>query len=128
MRRKVVLSVVVALLLVGAWASIDMRIPHDNFHLARTQLSFVAHAIEQYRGDNGVFPPSLTALSDNGPSGLGPYLKAKTLRDPWGRDLYYGLDPDGRGFTVFTLGRDGRIGGRGADADLSESSRLPVEP
>jgi general secretion pathway protein G len=86
----------------------------------------VAAAAEQYRIDTGDWPASLDDLLDEGPPGLGPYLRDRVLRDPWGRRLLYSLDPDGRGFTVFSLGRDGRLGGSGADADIDTVVSDPI--
>ena len=102
--------------------------PHcDAYGLLRVQLETNAFAIEAYRSDNHVYPPSLEALCESGPAGLGPYLRARSLKDPWGNALFYRVDGDGRGFVVFSLGRDGRMGGRGVDTDISESVRLPVK-
>ena len=48
----------------------------------------------------------------------GPYLgSVSALVDPWGRDYLYSLSDDGN-FSVSSLGRDGREGGDGLDADL----------
>jgi general secretion pathway protein G len=44
----------------------------------------------------------------------------KSLRDPWGRPILYTVGADGRGFSVVSLGADGREGGRGAGRDLRE--------
>jgi general secretion pathway protein G len=81
----------------------------------------VAAAAEQYRNDTGHWPALLDDLLDEGPAGLGPYLHGRDVHDVWGRRLFYGADPHGRGFTVFSLGRDGRLGGRGVDSDIGNA-------
>lgn len=49
----------------------------------------------------------------------GPYLTdTDALLDPWGRRFVYGLKSH-REFELLSLGRDGRVGGVGDDADIS---------
>lgn len=98
---------------------------HHGCHhsLPRIQIEMVTAAIEQYRIDTGHWPKSLDDLLDDASPGLGPYLKESSLRDRWNRPLFFGRDPDDRGFTVFSLGRDGRLGGRGADEDVGGAFR-----
>lgn len=108
---------------------------------ARTQLDVFGLALAQYRLDNGTFPATEqglaalrilpTAPDDEGnpPSNWrGPYLMRIVPPDPWGRPYVY-LAP-GRmnpaGYDLYTLGRDGRVGGEGEDADLT-SWGGPVE-
>ena len=48
----------------------------------------------------------------------GGYVKGKTVpKDPWGNDFRYVAQ--GRRFTLTSLGADGKEGGSGLDADLS---------
>jgi general secretion pathway protein G len=56
------------------------------------------------------------------PQGLdnwnGPYIHSKDqLKDPWGRPFIY--KNTGSGFTITTLGADGKPGGEGADRDIT---------
>ena len=94
--------------------------------LTRVQVDMVAASVDQYRSDVGRLPASLQILLDDDPPGLGPYVRAGALRDPWSRNLYFGRDPDGHGFVVFSLGRDGRPGGEGADADVAASGPYQI--
>jgi hypothetical protein len=55
--------------------------------------------------------------------GIGPCMRSRQLDDVWGRALSCRVDADGCGFVVFTPGRDGRLGGRGPDADIQRSVR-----
>jgi general secretion pathway protein G len=97
---------------------------------ARTQISLLGMALDSYRLDNGSYPTAeqgLAALRDRPtrePAPVnwrGPYLRKAVPLDPWGRPYLYGI-PANRGageFEVRTLGRDGRPGGEGEDADVT---------
>lgn len=92
---------------------------------ARLQLETLSQSLLFYELDNGRYPPSLDALLQK-PDGLaswsGPYVKGpEQLRDPWGRALVFSSDEDGSGFTLLTLGADGKEGGEGNDADIQLS-------
>ena len=97
--------------------------PDDRWSLARFQLEHIASSVELYRADTGQWPASLDALTRFDGPGLGPYLSRNQWFDPWGHPIFYRVDADGRGFVVFTLGRDGRLGGTGADADIQRGAR-----
>jgi general secretion pathway protein G len=93
---------------------------------ARMQLDNVASAVETFRADVGHYPTTaeggLKALLTNGSTiegWTGPYLKdAKTLNDPWNREIDYELAADGDSFKVTSLGANRKIGGVGPDLDL----------
>jgi general secretion pathway protein G len=92
---------------------------------ARLQLDTVASAVELFRSDVGRYPTSQEGLKaliiDNaGIEGwTGPYLKdAKTLKDPWNRDIQYEAGTDGQEFKVVSLGADGKVGGVSSNLDL----------
>ncbi|KQV58691.1 MULTISPECIES: type II secretion system major pseudopilin GspG [unclassified Caulobacter] len=92
---------------------------------AKLQLDTVASAVELFRADTGRYPTGeekLTVLVSSGSlieGWTGPYLKdAKTLKDPWGRDILYTLNTDGQSFAVSTLGADNKEGGTGVNLDL----------
>ncbi|HEX2778580.1 MAG TPA: type II secretion system major pseudopilin GspG [Gemmatimonadaceae bacterium] len=105
---------------------------------ARSQVDMLALALNAYRVDNDAFPSSeqgLAALRTMPAAGevpgnwRGPYLSKVIPTDPWGR-VYIYLQP-GRenptSFDLYTLGRDGRVGGEGEDADVT-SWGGPVRP
>jgi general secretion pathway protein G len=94
---------------------------------ARTQLEMLTSAIDAYRLDNDAYPTTeqgLAALRTRPqpePRGWrGPYLRRDVPVDPWGRPYLYRspgtANPDA--FDLLTLGRDGREGGEGEDADV----------
>jgi general secretion pathway protein G len=105
---------------------------------AHSQIELYALALNSYRLDNDVFPTqeqgleSLRTLPTSGEAPRnwrGPYLSKIVSPDPWGRPYVY-VSP-GRAnpsaFDLYTLGRDGRIGGEGEDADVT-SWGGPVQP
>ena len=105
---------------------------------AKSQVDLLSLALNSYRLDNDDFPSSeqgLEALRTMPMSGdpprnwRGPYLSRLVPNDPWGRPFYY-VKP-GRAnpasFDLYTLGRDGRAGGDGEDADIT-SWGGPVQP
>jgi len=92
---------------------------------ARLQVDNIATSVEMFRTDVGRYPSAqegLAALHDE-PEGvdgwLGPYVRnEKALLDPWGKPLAYALEAQTLQPSVTSLGADGKVGGRGADADL----------
>jgi general secretion pathway protein G len=93
---------------------------------ARADVNAIMGALKMYRLDNFAYPSNeqgLLALVKKPDRGdipknwKAPYLD-KLPSDPWGNDYQY-LNPGIRGeVDVFSLGRDGRPGGEGYDADI----------
>jgi len=83
------------------------------------RLLTIGGKVEAYRMDAGAFPSDLAELvEDPGAEGwLGPYARAADLRDPWGRAFFYRVEANGASFQLFSLGRDGRLGGADEDRD-----------
>jgi general secretion pathway protein G len=93
---------------------------------ARAQLDALDKAISAYRLDTGHLPSpeaGLSALVDrpaNDPGWAGPYLQKAVPLDPWRHPYFYRVPGDGaHEYELGSLGRDGRPGGTGLDADLS---------
>jgi general secretion pathway protein G len=94
---------------------------------AQTSLRTIAGALKMYRLDNGSYPTTdqgLKALAERPtappiPSAWSPegYLPEVPV-DPWGNPYVYTSAATG-GFELKSLGRDGKAGGEGLDADLS---------
>ena len=96
----------------------ETRVEPDRSELLREDLELLRAALEQYQEDHGHAPESLDVLVRPDADGR-HYLPNGTpmIHDPWGRRYEYELGPDGRP-RVLSLGRDGRPGGGGADADV----------
>ena len=88
---------------------------------ARTDLKTISGALAMYRLDNGDYPSTqqgLKALAErptDAPPAWRSYVQ-EAPKDPWGRDYVYAND--GGVFTITSLGRDGKPGGEGVDADI----------
>jgi general secretion pathway protein G len=105
---------------------------------ARSQLQILALAIDAYRLDNDAFPSTEQGLEalrtfpvtgDAPKNWKGPYLRQLVPLDPWGRAYVY-VSPGSanpNAYDLYSLGKDGKIGGDGEDADLT-SWNGPVRP
>lgn len=105
---------------------------------AKSQIELLALALNSYRMDNDVFPTSeqglealrtAPATGELPPNWKGPYLSRLVPLDPWRRPYVY-ISPgraNPQSFDLYTLGRDGREGGDGEDADIT-SWGGPVTP
>ena len=93
---------------------------------ALAQLDAFDKAIGAFRLDTGHVPTAeqgLRALLAR-PAGeaqwSGPYLSRDLPLDPWGHQYVYKVPGDnGRDYTLASLGKDGRPGGTGLDADIT---------
>jgi general secretion pathway protein G len=97
---------------------------------ARSQIQIMALALDAYRLDNDAFPTTdqgLDALRTFPVSGdppknwKGPYLRQVVPLDPWGH-AYVLVSPglaNPNGYDLYTLGKDGKPGGDGEDADIT---------
>jgi Type II secretion system (T2SS), protein G len=75
------------------------------------RMSFTAMRIQMFIGEHGRPPQSLSEL---------PTLKDRDccLMDAWNRPLEWSYDGTSEEFSISSLGRDGRPGGTGDDADM----------
>ncbi len=75
------------------------------------QLDAIEAAIKEYGGtaepSSALVPTDLAKLS----------LAAEAITDPWGRRYDYTVSAD-QGYTLRSLGADGKVGGSGEDADI----------
>lgn len=99
--------------------------------VAKTDLRTISAALKMYRLDNGDYPTTeqgLAALSAKPTTAPEPrnwspegYL-AQVPVDPWGRPYVYRNPGSAGGFDLISLGKDGKPGGEGLDADLSDKA------
>ena len=100
--------------------------------VAGADLRTVSAALKMYRLDNGSYPTTeqgLEALAKRPTSAPLPrtwpeegYL-AEVPRDPWDRPYVYRRSAAGNAFELMSLGRDGKPGGEGVDADIKAGPR-----
>ena len=92
---------------------------------AKAQIDALDKALEQYRLDTGHYPSTemglvaLVAKPANEPKWNGAYLKKAVPLDPWNNAYQYKQPGEKGDFDLLSLGRDGKPGGSGEDADLS---------
>jgi general secretion pathway protein G len=128
--EMLVVIVVIGILAAVVAPDIFRSVGDANASAARSQVEMLGLALDQYRLDNQAYPTSdqgLASLRTLPATGVpprnwrGPYLKRLVPKDPWGAAYVY-VSP-GRanpgGYDLYTLGRDGRVGGEGEDADYT---------
>ena len=89
---------------------------------AASQVNRLAMGVESYYLDTGQTPESLQQLVEdpgNASGWNGPYVKASSLKDPWGRDYEYVFPGEHGEFDLYSLGADGQPGGEGKNADIN---------
>jgi general secretion pathway protein G len=93
---------------------------------AKAQIDALEKALDQYRLDTGHYPSTELGLAAlvtkpaNEPKWNGPYLKKDVPRDPW-NNVYAYKQPGEKGgdFDLVSYGKDGKPGGSGEDADIT---------
>ena len=89
---------------------------------AASQVNRLSMAVESFYLDTGTTPENLDQLVEE-PGSVGgwngPYVKASSLKDPWGRDYEYRYPGDHGDFDIISLGADGQPGGEGKNADIN---------
>jgi general secretion pathway protein G len=102
------------------------QVGRSEVQVARSQIDSLEKALDQFRLDVRRYPSpeegleALVAKPASAANWNGPYLKKAVPADPWGRPYVYrapGSKP-GYEFEVVSLGRDGKAGGGGEDADI----------
>lgn len=94
--------------------------------VAAIQIQDLSSSLELYALETGRYPSTsegleaLVAPPPNQPNWSGPYLnKAQVPRDPWGQEYRYLYPGRHATFDLWSLGADGREGGTGENADVS---------
>ena len=100
------------------------QVGKSEVQVARAQIDSLEKALDQYRLDLRHYPSAEQGLDalvakPEGESGwAGPYLKKAVPADPWGRAYVYRVPGSKGEFDLFSLGKDGKPGGTGEDADI----------
>jgi general secretion pathway protein G len=88
----VVVAIIVVLASVGGTYLLQ-RADEAKEGAAKGQIRILTDAANTYKLNNGDFPPSLDALSQQQPNGGSPLVQVDQLRDPFSQP--YGYDPSG---------------------------------
>lgn len=114
---------VFVLVYLSAWAELRQQIATGKHGVAksdrRTVFLSAQAALSDYALKHGHYPDTVENV---------PELEDRIPLDPWLRPYQYRKTEDG--FTLLSLGRDGKRGGIGIDADffLDEEGGPPIEP
>jgi len=120
-----VVMVIIGLLVSYVGPRFFSQIGKSEVKATRAQMDAIEKALEQYRIDTGRFPSSeqglaaLFAKPNNEPRWAGPYLKKAPPPDAWGHPFQYKSPGEHGEFDLASLGKDGRTGGSGQDADIT---------
>jgi general secretion pathway protein G len=101
------------------------QVDKSEVKTAQAQVVAFDKAIAQYRLDTGHFPANdigleaLAARPSNEPKWDGPYLDKRVPPDPWGNAYLYKFPGEHREYDLVSLGKDGRPGGEGSNADIT---------
>lgn len=133
-RRKAagfsLLELLVVLLIIGLLAGyvgpqFFRKADQAKVEAARAQLDALGKALDQFRLDTGKYPTTEQGLASlmTQPEGLtrwqGPYLKKAVPPDPWDRPYGYKSPGEHGEYDLYTYGADGKAGGEGLDADIT---------
>ena len=125
------IEIMVVVIIIGILAAIVApnvigRVDDAQITKAKAEISNLENALKFYRLDNFQYPTSeqglealVTKPADPTVTNWKPggYLD-RVPKDPWGNPYQY-LNPGNNGeIDIYTLGRDGRPGGEGIDADI----------
>jgi general secretion pathway protein G len=100
------------------------QVGKSEVQVARAQIDALEKALDQYRLDLRHYPSAeqgldaLVAQPQGEAAWTGPYLKKAVPNDPWGRAYVYRTPGQKGDFDLYSLGKDGKPGGTGEDADI----------
>lgn len=101
------------------------QIGKSEIKATRAQIDALEKALDQYRLDVGRYPSTEQGLSAlmKPPAGekrwQGPYLRKDVPLDPWGTAYQYRQPGEHGEFDLFSFGKDGKAGGDGEAADIT---------
>ena len=120
-----VVMVIIGLLAAYVAPKYFAQVGKSEVKTAKAQIVGFEKALQQYRLDTGRYPTTeqglaaLVAKPADVAKWDGPYLEKSVPMDPWGH-AYMFVSPGEHGdVDISSLGRDGRPGGEGLDADVT---------
>jgi len=106
------------------------QVGRSEVQVARAQIESLEKALDQFRLDTRYYPTAeqgleaLVVKPANATNWSGPYLKKAVPTDPWGRPYVYRVPGSKGEFDLYSLGKDGKPGGTGEDADIGLQTQL----
>jgi general secretion pathway protein G len=124
-----VVIVIIGLLAAFVGPKYFSQIGKSQQQVAHAQIDAFEKALDQYRIDTGHYPSTdqglnaLFAQPANEANWHGPYLKKAIPPDPWGNAYTYTMPSTSPNmdYDIVSYGRDGKAGGAGDDADVTNS-------
>ena len=120
-----VVMVIIGLLAAYVAPKYFAQIGKSEIKTAKAQIVGFEKALQQYRLDTGRYPvteqglAALIAKPADATKWDGPYLEKSVPLDPWGKPYLYVAPGEHGDVDISSLGRDGRPGGDGIDADIT---------
>ena len=120
-----VVMVIIGLLAAYVGPKYFSQVGKSEIKMAQAQIDALEKALHQYRLDVGNYPATENGLAalvtqpNDEPKWQGPYLSKMPPNDPWGRPYVYKYPGDNAEFDLFSIVRDGQIGGEGEAADIT---------
>jgi general secretion pathway protein G len=108
------------------------QVGKSEVQVARAQIDSLEKALDQYRLDTRHYPTAeqgleaLVSKPSNEANWSGPYLKKAVPNDPWGHPYVYRVPGSKSEFDLYSLGRDGKPGGSGEDADIGLTQQVTL--
>ena len=124
------LELLVVVVIIGLLASyvaprFFAQVGKSESKVAQAQIDALEKALHQYRLDNGRYPTTEMGLSAllvkpaSATKWAGPYMAKAIPPDPWGAPYFYKSPGEHGDFDIYSYGKDGRPGGTGDDADVT---------
>lgn len=129
-RGFTLLELLVVMVIIGLLAAFVApryfaQVGKSQMKAAKAQITALEQALDQFRLDVGRYPTTeegLQALTKAPASAAGwggPYLKKAAPNDPWGRPFIYAQPGTHGELDLSSYGKDGREGGEGENADIT---------
>lgn len=120
-----VVIVIIGLLAAYVGPKYFSQLGKSEVTIAKAQIEAFEKSLDGFRLDVGRYPSTeeglsalLTAPAATTSKWNGPYLKKAPPLDPWGHAYAYRAPGAVREFEIISMGRDGKPGGSGEDADI----------
>jgi general secretion pathway protein G len=120
-----VVMVIIGLLAAYVGPKYFSQVGKSEVKTTRAQLVGFEKALDHFRLDTGHFPSTQQGLNallthpQNESKWDGPYMSKAIPMDPWGNAYQYKRPGDHGEYDLYSFGRDGRVGGDGQDADIT---------
>lgn len=120
-----VVMVIIGLLAGYVGPKYFQQIGKSEVKTAKAQIAALEQALDQFRLDVGHYPSTEQGLQalmtnpDNNTHWSGPYLKKAVPNDPWGKTYQYRMPGQHGEYDLFSLGKDGQVGGSDEAQDIT---------